>query len=431
MRKIIVLLHCIFPMYVYAQSDLGIYFRNFDSFGQLLHQARIENKSVFIDAFATWCVPCRKMDNEVYTIKEIGELMNSNFISVRVQFDRTNKDNNAIRRWYSDANALSEKYHINAFPTFIFLNSSGEILLKDVGFKDEQEFKNLIQLASDSKRNYSSLLNSFKLGTIKKEELLSLSLKVKEYDDTLALEIARRYKSEVLDRDDPSTTINKEVGDFMTQFQQLFTVRDKSVIFLLDSSKQADDLLAEHKFAQRFTDYLITKTEIDPIVRPLGVYAPIEPDWLKIEINLNHNYDSLITRRLIAHAKSDWYINRKEWSNAVKYTLEYLEVQGIDTSLWAASVVNGILYDIVFKHTDEFIYLKKSIGFMETILKAHPAHYPWIDTYANILYKIGEKDRAISEEQRALVLARAKNDTSRSKIFEEVLTKMRSQKPTW
>jgi len=49
--------------------------------------ARIEKKKIFLHFYADWCVYCRKMAKESFQNDDIIDLLNENFISIRVNSD--------------------------------------------------------------------------------------------------------------------------------------------------------------------------------------------------------------------------------------------------------------------------------------------------------------------------------------------------------
>ena len=51
-----------------------------DNLSAVLKLAEKENKLVFIDVYATWCLPCKMMDRDVFTHQETADKINKNFI---------------------------------------------------------------------------------------------------------------------------------------------------------------------------------------------------------------------------------------------------------------------------------------------------------------------------------------------------------------
>src|SRR5690349_8999327 len=93
------------PLFTYAQ---GIKFEDELTWEQVKQKAQMENKHIFVDAYATWCGPCKKMDKEVYSDEKVGIFFNDHFISVRLQFDSTQKDNELTKRWRPIAKSFQQ-----------------------------------------------------------------------------------------------------------------------------------------------------------------------------------------------------------------------------------------------------------------------------------------------------------------------------------
>ena len=58
----------------------GIKFEK-DNWENTLAKAKAENKIVFVDAYTTWCGPCKKMDANTFPDKKVGDFYNKNFIN--------------------------------------------------------------------------------------------------------------------------------------------------------------------------------------------------------------------------------------------------------------------------------------------------------------------------------------------------------------
>ena len=80
-----------------------------------LARADEEDKHVFVDVYATWCGPCKVMDAVVFPRDDVGEHYNARFINVKLDAEDESVNGPAI----------SERYGVGAYPTYLYLNSDG------------------------------------------------------------------------------------------------------------------------------------------------------------------------------------------------------------------------------------------------------------------------------------------------------------------
>ena len=78
MKKIFSLLILCLSLTIYAQE--GIDFQNIP-FKDLLAKAKAEKKLVFIDAYASWCGPCKLMENNIFPLPAVKSYYNASFIN--------------------------------------------------------------------------------------------------------------------------------------------------------------------------------------------------------------------------------------------------------------------------------------------------------------------------------------------------------------
>lgn len=89
-----------------------------------LKKAEEVDKHIFIDFTAKWCGYCRKMEKEVFTDPRIIDMLNNDFVSIRV--DGESKRQLDIDGYkISERNLTVQEYGVRGFPTFWFLKSDG------------------------------------------------------------------------------------------------------------------------------------------------------------------------------------------------------------------------------------------------------------------------------------------------------------------
>jgi len=103
-----------------------------------LKQATAENKLIFIDCYFTGCIPCAQMDEDVFPNAAVKAAMAKDFIMLKVDVFKDKL-----------GDTLKVQHILNGFPTFLVLNSKGELISNNSGYKDPGD---LIGLLADAKQ---------------------------------------------------------------------------------------------------------------------------------------------------------------------------------------------------------------------------------------------------------------------------------------
>ena len=117
--------------------------------------AKAENKLVFVDCYTTWCGPCKYMDANIFTKKEVAEYYNDNFINVKLDMEA------------GEGEIFAGWYEVRSYPTYIFLDLSGrrkQLVHRTVGSMDAERFIQFGRDASDTSARIGEWRNRYSQG---------------------------------------------------------------------------------------------------------------------------------------------------------------------------------------------------------------------------------------------------------------------------
>ena len=120
-KKLLSILLIVFALQTSFAND-GIAFAK-SSYDNAISVAKSQGKLVFLDFTASWCLPCKKMERETFSNKSLGDFVNRNFVSFKV-------DNDFF--WGMD---LADKYDVKSFPTLLVLDTNGNVVKRITGFQ--------------------------------------------------------------------------------------------------------------------------------------------------------------------------------------------------------------------------------------------------------------------------------------------------------
>lgn len=107
-----------------AQST-NFYSGNFNS---LQKRAKISDKPYIVYFTASWCLPCQKMEVESFKNSEVASLLNSKFITKK------------MNEGDAEAKELAVEYNVGGYPTFIIFDSTGEPIGRMDGYQTKDRF---------------------------------------------------------------------------------------------------------------------------------------------------------------------------------------------------------------------------------------------------------------------------------------------------
>ncbi len=104
----------------------GIQFAEHEKWADILAKAKKEKKMIFMDAYTSWCGPCKMLAAQIFPQPEVGAFYNQNFINTHYDME---KDEGVM---------LANTFGVNMYPTLLIIDGDGKIVTRTAGFMQAQ-----------------------------------------------------------------------------------------------------------------------------------------------------------------------------------------------------------------------------------------------------------------------------------------------------
>jgi thiol-disulfide isomerase/thioredoxin len=211
----------------------GIKFNENKAWKEILAMAKKENKLIFMDAYATWCGPCKAMQRDVFTDTKVGEFYNDAFINVKMDMEK------------GEGVKLSENYTVMAYPTLLFINGDGEVVHKSVGGMEAQSFISLGINALDPTKQFYTLKKSANAGKLSPADFHDWVHKAEEMEEQDIDDIIKNFLSTstapLMEKEMLSLILDHATSLSEKQIQEIFTAQKKVMELTGKTKAQFDE----------------------------------------------------------------------------------------------------------------------------------------------------------------------------------------------
>ena len=389
MKKLFFLVLITFSMTVFAQQSIN--FQN-TSFKDILAKAKAEKKLVFLDAFASWCGPCKMMEKNIFTLPSVSEYYNANFINARFDMEK------------GEGQEIAMKYGVRSYPTFLFLNGDGEVVMKNYGYMGEKDFLTIAQETNQPKYRNSSNKELFEKGESNPEFLLNMMSLYAQSDYELAKKASERYFK--VKNNQPLT--KDELGMLLYFIK---SPSDPNYQIFVAKKQEITTLMSEDIYNQFDTNIKITKILENTLDQKTGTIN--DDEFFKNAIPLVGKTEAEIAlnrMKVIIYPNSGKFAEYEKAALSYYQNAENFETEELLKAAWIFS-----------EHITTPSSLKKAEEWAEkSVMKSETPENTYI--LAKIYSKTGKKDQAKSyaEISKSLANAQGKDAKLATQLLESL-----------
>lgn len=130
---------------------------NWMSMNEALAAQKKAPKKIFMDAYTTWCGPCKMLDKNTFSDKNVIKYINDNFYAVKfnaegteeikyADFTYTNPNYQEERKGRNSQHLFAHALKINAYPNLVFFKDNGDLIQSVPGYRTPSELEIFLKM---------------------------------------------------------------------------------------------------------------------------------------------------------------------------------------------------------------------------------------------------------------------------------------------
>lgn len=152
MHKISILIFLLFTGVSLQAQEI-----NWMTMDEALEAQNKEPKKIFIDAYTTWCGPCKLLDRNTFTNKDVIAYVNEHFYAVKFNAEGdevvnykgkkfTNPNFESGKRGRNSTHQFTAVLGIRGYPTLVFLDENANLIAPVTGYRSPQQLEIYLKL---------------------------------------------------------------------------------------------------------------------------------------------------------------------------------------------------------------------------------------------------------------------------------------------
>lgn len=363
------------------------------TFKEIKEKAAKENKLIFIDAYTSWCGPCKWMAANIFTNDTVADYYNKNFVNAKIDMEK------------GEGIEIAKQYQVSCYPNNLFIDGKGNLVHRTAGSMTAKDFIVLGETAKDDKTNFKAIVANYK---------------AKSKDPDAIIKYVRAMGGTCLDA---GTAANDyfalQKDEDLTSPQNWDMIHDftKSM-----DSREFKYLVANReKFEALYTEKKVTAM-IGNIVQNNLMNATRQKDETKYN-ELKKKVESMNLKdgkQILFESDLTYASNKKDWEAYSKLAVANVDQYYLNN----AYMLNSIAWTFY-----ESVNNKEGLAKAEEWAKKATElgmNYANLDTYAAILYKNGKKE--LAELNATKAIRYGKSEKADYSSTEQLMEKIKAMK---
>lgn len=353
------------PLLSIAQES-GIAFEHDVPWQQVLDKAKKENKFILLDAYTSWCGPCKWMTKEIFPKPEVGTVVNPKFVSTKFDMEK------------GEGLELAKKYEVRNYPTYLFFDPNGNLVHRSLGSMPAEDFIQVCKDAMDSTKQYVTLRQKYLKGQRDSAFLREFSFVAESAQDSLSkISMMKYFQAN-------NNQLNSNTIQFL--FAMTSSARDTSFNILLNNKEEFYKVIGKAEVDNLMEELVWNEAKkagkkgTDPVAfkKVIQQYLPEKAEMLSAEYEMSliwrkSNFKEYLPKALafadkycqndfdrldgIATNLLEYYKDKTVLQKALKMALRSIELKSnYDNNATAAH-----LYDKLGDKANAKIYAEKSL----------------------------------------------------------------------
>lgn len=341
---------------------------------EAFEEAQRQNKYLFIDCYTDWCVWCKVADEKTFPTDAVSNVLNENFISVKVDMER------------GDGVALGVRYRVMGYPSYLMFTPKGKLAGKMFGFEaDANLFAENVKSVLDeaNQANYPSLILD-------------------------QVDFPGFYINSFTNKDKGEKRQNPEDGmveKWLSTQKDMMSEEAWSVLYKFPIPEKYLESFLNNRiaYAKKF-GYAEVEEKISGIAFTMlqkAIKSEDEKQLLDVLDFADKYVESDVDKRKSLY-KLMFCEGRGDWTGYVECVKGLIDLYGFENFL---SEVNNYSWTI-YLNADNPEVVKTAIGWMSKVVELD-SQYMYLDTYAALLFKSGDAESALVWAEKAIAVGTA------------------------